>query len=482
MTHKPIHIQNLELSFPHKTCFIDFNVQIQAGSRIAIIGRNGSGKSSLLQCLCGLTEATSGKIHHYEDVIFGFVPQIIENHNTLSGAERFHQALTFALKQHPNVLLLDEPTNHLDIRNKLQLMRMLQAYQGTLIIVSHDTELLRYSVDSLWHIEHGEINQFHGAYDDYVREIAQQRESIEQEVTRLKAQKHQLHDALMKEQARTAKSKAKGEKSIQQHKWPTIVSAAKINRAKETTGRNKANIDDKKQLLSEKLSHLYLADIITPSFSIDAEKISDYTLISITDATIAYDNNAPLLKHVHLSMNSKARIALIGENASGKSTLIKAMLSKPDITITGHWLVPKPNDMGYLDQHYANLNPEKTVFEMISELKPSWSHLEIRQHLNQFLFRKNEEVETYVKNLSGGEKVRLSLALIAADTPIMLILDEITNNLDLESKKHVIQVLKAYHGALLVISHDSDFLESLNLDCIYQIEQGTLLLLKTSGS
>lgn len=482
MTHKPIHIQNLELSFPHKTCFDNFNTQIYYGNRIAIIGRNGSGKSHLLQCIAGLTQATSGHIKHDTDVTFGFVPQIIENHDILSGAERFHQALTSALKQQPNVLLLDEPTNHLDRRNKQQLLRMLQSYAGTLIMVSHDTELLRNTVDCLWHIEHGEITQFHGAYDDYVREIAQQRESIEREVARLKAQKHQLHDALMKEQARAAKSKAKGEKSIQQHKWPTIVSAAKVNRAKETTGRNKANIDDKKQLLSEKLSQLYLTDIITPNFSIDAAKTCDYTLISITDGAIAYSNNLALLQHIHFSMSSKARVALLGDNASGKSSFIKAILTDSRIVSRGHWLVPKPEDIGYLDQHYANLNPEKTVFEMISELKPSWSSLEIRQHLNQFLFRKNEEVETYVKNLSGGEKVRLSLALIAADTPIMLILDEITNNLDLESKHHVTQVLKAYPGALLIISHDADFLESFDIDSTYQIEQGTLSLLNVRGS
>jgi len=109
------------------------------------------------------------------------------------------------------------------------------------------------------------------------------------------------------------------------------------------------------------------------------------------------------------------------------------------------------------------LIPDKTVLETISDLVPAWSHAEIRRHLNDFLFRKNEEVNALVSTLSGGEKARLSLAQIAAKTPKLLILDEITNNLDLETKEHVIQVLKYYPGAMIVISHEADFLEEIGI-------------------
>ncbi len=121
----------------------------------------------------------------------------------------------------------------------------------------------------------------------------------------------------------------------------------------------------------------------------------------------------------------------------------------------------KQEDIGYLDQHYGTLIPDKTVIETISDLVPAWSHAEIRRHLNDFLFRKNEEVNSPVSTLSGGEKARLSLAQIAAKTPKLLILDEITNNLDLETKEHVVQVLKAYPGAMIVISHEADFWRKL---------------------
>ncbi len=134
--------------------------------------------------------------------------------------------------------------------------------------------------------------------------------------------------------------------------------------------------------------------------------------------------------------------------------------------------------IGYLDQHYTTLDPNKTVFEMISELVPHWPHSEIRRHLNDFLFRKSEEVNASVSSLSGGEKARLSLAQIAAKTPKLLILDEVTNNLDLESKNHIIQVLISFPGAMIIISHDSDFLEEIGISDYYQIHDNLLNLSK----
>lgn len=131
----------------------------------------------------------------------------------------------------------------------------------------------------------------------------------------------------------------------------------------------------------------------------------------------------------------------------------------------------KPEDIGYLDQHYGTLNPDKTVLETIADLVPHLPHAEIRRHLNDFLFRKNEEVNALVSTLSGGEKARLSLAQIAAKTPKLLILDEITNNLDLETKEHVTQVLKAYPGAMIIISHEADFLEEIGISEVVDVEK-----------
>ena len=182
----------------------------------------------------------------------------------------------------------------------------------------------------------------------------------------------------------------------------------------------------------------------------------------------------PLLQKISLIINSKDRIAIQGDNASGKSTLIKAILNDASVIKSGHWMLPKLVDIGYLDQHYGTLSAEKTVYETIAELVPTWSTIEIRRHLNDFLFRKNEEVNSKVAQLSGGEKARLTLAQIAAITPKLLILDEITNNLDLETREHVIEVLKKYPGAMIVISHDADFLKEIGVHDCYQIVEGEL--------
>jgi ATPase subunit of ABC transporter with duplicated ATPase domains len=504
MIHKLIQIKNLSLSFSHKTCFEDFNVQIKHGSRIAIIGRNGSGKTTLLKMLHGAMEPTSGVIECESDVIFGFVPQLIESFDSLSGGQRFNKALTGALSLEPNVLLLDEPTNHLDRHNRNSLMRMLQSYFGTLIIASHDTELIRQTIDTVWHIEpayansigdhHGKIHVFSGDYDNYMHEMQSCRASLEQTLSQLVRQKKDMHHALMKEQKRAAKSKTQGEKNINQKKWPTIVSAAKVGRAEETSGRKKMVIDHKKRGLNAELVSLRLPEIIVPKFAIRGAALSDQTIVSISGGSIAYTGKAPLLQNISLSMRSKDRIAIQGDNASGKSTLIKAILGEPSvmnsglsgiaacptkswvnsIQKTGHWAVPKYSDIGYLDQHYGTLLAEKTVCETIAALVPTWSHIEIRRLLNDFLFRKNEEVNTRVDQLSGGEKVRLTLAQITVLTPKLLILDEITNNLDLETRGHVIEVLKNYPGAMIVISHDVDFLKEIGVCDGYQIAKGGL--------
>lgn len=477
--HKPIQIQNLSLSFSHKICFEHFNAQVIYGQHIAIIGRNGSGKTSLLNVLQGILECSCGDIKGLDNLKMGFVPQstYLEK-NALSGAQHFNAALTSALSLNPDILLLDEPTNHLDKHNRKTLMRYLKSYTGTFIVISHDTELLRHCVDTFWHIDNHEINVFSGSFDDYLREQNNQRISIERELNHFGKQKKEIHEALMKEQKRASKSHAKGEKSINQKKWPTIVSSTKASRASNSAGRKKAAIEHQKQTLMHKLSELRLPEIILPKFSLEASNLANKVLVSIYNASIGYPNKPLLIENFSLYIEGTSRIAIQGDNASGKSTLIKAILGINNIIKQGEWNLPSIQNMGYLDQHYHTLSCDKTVYETISELTPNWSHIEVRRYLNDFLFRTNDEVNHLVSKLSGGERVRLCLAQIGAKTPKLLILDEITNNLDLETKTHVIQVLKAYPGAMIIISHDTDFLEAIELSEFYEIQNKALIKIK----
>ncbi len=466
MMHTPIQFKNLSLSFPHKICFEDFDAQLHYGEHIALMGRNGSGKSSLLNMLNGKIHPSEGALMIPDDVCMADVPQVIDDFSHLSGGQRFNHALSEALSKQPNLLLLDEPTNHLDSSNRKSLIRMLKVYEGTLLIASHDVDLLRSCVDIFWHIHEGQIHIFKGAYDDYMHEITMQRRSAEAELSALKRQKKDMHEALMKEQARAKASRTQGEKHIAQRKWPTITSGAKARRAEQTSGQKKQALQYKKEDLLNQLARLALSEIIVPTFSLQVDEMSDRTIISISHASVGYDQ--PILKDIFLSITGHMRLAITGDNGSGKSTLVKAILGDPSITKTGEWIVPNPSEIGYLDQHYSSLDPQKTVLETI-QAQVDWTHAQIRKHLNTFLFRKNEEVSALVASLSGGEKARLALAQIAAKTPKILILDEVTNNIDLETRNHVIEVLRAYPGALIVISHDADFLKSIGISESFSI-------------
>lgn len=471
--HKPIQFKNLSFSFSHKICFTDFNAQIFYGSRIAIIGRNGSGKSTLLRILLGQVEASGGEVitHHSR---IGYVPQSIEADLALSGGQRFNKALTKTLASDPDVLLLDEPTNHLDVHNRHSLMRKLSSFQGTLIIVSHDMEILRHTVNTIWHVDNGYIHVFSGNYDDYIREKNIRRTALVEELSRLSRQKKETHLALMKEQERAKHSRERGEKHIKQRKWPTIVSLAKARNAQETSGKKKNRIKHKKQEICQRLSEVQLPEEIRPTFNLKADE-GHGMLLNIRAGSIGYGEEKQVLSNIHLSIYVKERIAIMGDNGSGKSTFVKAILADKFILKKGDWYLLNSDDIGYLDQHYATLGTDKTVLELISDSALHWSYLDIRKHLNDFLFRKNEEVDAAIATLSGGEKARLSLALIAINPPKLLILDEMTNNLDLEAREHVIQVLKAYPGALLAISHDESFLAAIGIHTRYNIQNGQLI-------
>lgn len=473
MMHSPIQFVETSVSFTNKSCFEAFSTQVHYGSRVALIGRNGCGKSTLLQCLQGKIIPTEGRIEVPKDVRIGYVPQLIGNEDNLSGAELFNKKLSLALGNDPNLLILDEPTNHLDIKNRASLLRFLKAFQGTLFIASHDVDLLNHYVDTLWYFDNGIIHVFKGNYDNFRREMQLQRAHKEHEIAQLKGQEQNLHQALMREQVRAKKSKGKGKKSIINRKWPTIVSHAKAHRASKTSGLKRTEISEKKQNCLDKLAKLKAPEVIKPQFSIAADTPKNHDVITVTSGTIGYADKK-IMDNINFSLATGSRVALLGDNASGKSTLLKGFINHASVRLSGYWHTPPKKYIGYLDQHYDTLNLHHTVFETIQNCAPGWSNQEIRRHLCDFLFRSNEAVYAKVANLSGGERVRLALAQIAASTPQMLILDEITNNLDMETKAHVIEVLRDYPGTLVAISHDLNFLKAIKIVDFYEIRNNQL--------
>lgn len=475
--HKPIRFQDLGLHFPHKTCFSNFSAQITYGSRIAIIGRNGQGKSTLLKILQGAYLSYDGDLFLPDDLCIGYLPQLIDPVDTLSGGEGLNKALTDALYNGPNLLLLDEPTNHLDKSNRRSLMNHLRHYPGTLVIVTHDLELINNCIDTLWHIQNGEINIFNGDYETYQRIEQEKKLAIQHELSILKRQKKDAHKALMKEQERGKHMRIRGEKSIENRKWPTIRSHTKLGQAIQTGDKRLNHIKVKQQEYMDEMSTLYNPEVIEYHFQLNAN-VHQKLGLTVKNGSVSYERGPLVLSHIDFHMRPAERVAIYGDNGSGKSTFVKALLGAKDIIKDGEWVLPEPKKIGYLDQHYKTLDPRKTVFDRIQDEMPNHSNIQIRQHLNDFLFRKNEEIEMRIGDLSGGEKARLSLCCIAASPPMLLILDEMTNNLDLETRAHVIQILKNCPVAMIVISHDQDFLDRIQINTSYLLHDGVIQWIK----
>lgn len=472
--YQAILLRELSLSFCNKLCFENFDARVEPGSRIALVGRNGTGKSSLLKLLLGQLQPSDGEIQVPAGVSVACVEQTIDDLHDLSGGQRLNKRLSEVLSGSPDVLLLDEPTNHLDRSNRRSLLRMLAAYRGTLLVASHDTELLRIGFDKLWYFYDRKIVEYACSYDDFVRESQRRKAALHGEVAALKRERKAVHSAAMKEQKRAANSRAAGRKSIEQRKWPTIVSKAKALRAEQTSGKKSAAIDDRRQHVRNQLAEIHDPEHIAPSFTLDAGRVSTGTLLSITDGCVGYESGNTFLKNINLSLAGNGRMAVCGDNASGKSTLLKAIAGEDGLHTLGHWQRPAMEKIAWLDQHYSNLHPQQSVLDQLQSLRPDWDHRQIRKHLNSFLFRSNDEVSKVSRLLSGGEKARASLSLLAAKTPVLLLLDEVSNNLDLETKEHVVQVLREYPGALVLVSHEQDFIDSVGVDYCLFIEGGSV--------
>lgn len=466
---KPVILKNISLYFQNKNCFENFSARIQPGDRIAVIGNNGNGKSTLLKIISGEFQPPEGEALNNRGITFGYVPQLIYGYENLSGGEKFNKALSAALASRPDILLLDEPTNHLDLKNRKALMKMLEHYKGTLVLVSHDAELLRNAINTFWHIDNGTVTIFSGRFDDYKNELFRKRQTLEGELSSLKKDKIEVHNSLMKEQQRAAKSKRRGEKLIGQKRWLPAVGDAKQSAASKTAGNRAGSINSKRTRVNKQLSALRIPEIVKPSFSLNPkEDTGSRTIISVRGASAGYGGKT-VIGDITFSVAGGEHLAITGNNGSGKTTLFKAILNDPEVSKTGVWDIPHIEDIGYLDQHYGNLNNDKTVFETVYDLAPGMAQAQIRDFLNGFLFRKNEEVNKKAAFLSGGEKARLSLAKIAVKTPKLLLIDEITNNIDLETKEHITQVLRKYPGAMIIISHDNAFLDDIGAEHRYEI-------------
>lgn len=465
---KPLLIREAALRLRHKTCFHSFNCTLHYGTKVGIVGQNGSGKSSLLRWIAGEDSLVEGELFRDSQALLSYVPQLIPCGLGLSGGERFQASFDQAMACYPELLLLDEPNNHLDVSHKKRLLQSLEYFAGTLITVSHDPELLALC-DQIWALSSQGIEVFEGSYQDFIAQKQQSTVRIDRALDLLKKQEKQLHAKQVTEQQRAKKAKARGKKSIQNSKWATVKSAAKLGRSSAYSNNALALLKEKSQHLSEQRASLRQEDIRMPSFGINTGKGSG-VLLQLGQAEIRRGDRV-LVRGVDLRVDKGERILLCGNNGCGKSSLLEAIYHPSAGLCAKEQIVYCCQRLCYLDQHYQQLKGE-SVYDCLQSKVPHWSQAEIRNFLNRFLFRKNEEVRAPIGSLSGGERARLSMALLAAEPPALLLLDEPSNNLDQEAKAHCIQVLQQFQGGILLVSHDAAFIDALKIDRRYDIDGG----------
>ncbi|MGW7307059.1 ABC-F family ATP-binding cassette domain-containing protein [Streptomyces sp. NPDC054835] len=510
---------SLSFSWPDGTRVLDdFRLAVGAG-RTGLVGLNGSGKSTLLKLIAGELAPASGTVHVAGEI--GYLPQdlvldtglrvdralgidraraalhAIEAGDTaaehfaavgedwdveeraravldrlglghvgldrtigeVSGGESVLLRLAALLLAGPDVLLLDEPTNNLDLFARRRLYEAVDAWPGVLIVVSHDRELLE-RVDQIADLRDGEVAWYGGAWSDYQATLAAEQEAAERMVRVAEAdvqrQKRELTDA----RSKLARRRRYAQKSAENKVVPKVVANTRKGQAEVSAGKHRRLHADR---LAEARSRLDAA--------VEAVRDDDEIRIELPYTKVPPGREVLLLHDLELRYGARVagefelrgpeRVALVGRNGAGKTTLLRTLAGGLD-PVAGEAVARVP--LRFLPQRLDVLDDELSVVENVARLAPGATPHAIRARLARFLFR-GARADRPVGTLSGGERFRATLAalLLAEPAPQLLLLDEPTNNLDLASVRSLTAALDAYEGALVVVSHDVPFLESLGI-------------------
>ncbi|RKF16940.1 ABC transporter ATP-binding protein [Roseovarius spongiae] len=356
--------------------------------------------------------------------------------SAFSGGWRMRVALAAVLFAQPDLLLLDEPTNYLDLEGALWLETYLARYPHTVLIVSHDRDLLNRAAGSILHLEDRKLTLYQGGYDAFARTRAARLAAAESEARKQEARRAHL-------QSFVDRFRAKASKAVQaQSRLKMIEKMTPITTPQEAA----------------------LKKFTFPS----PEELSP-PIIAIEDASVGYDG-APVLSRLNLRIDQDDRIALLGKNGEGKSTFAKMLAGKLH-PLSGRMTTASKFRVGFFAQHQVEeLHVDETPIDHIRRLRPTEAPSRLRARLGGFGIGA-EQAETLVGRLSGGQKARLSLMLATIDAPHMLILDEPTNHLDIESREALVEALTAYSGAVILVSHDMHLL-SLVADRLWLVSNG----------
>jgi ATP-binding cassette subfamily F protein 3 len=358
--------------------------------------------------------------------------------SSFSGGWRMRVALASVLFAEPDLLLLDEPTNYLDLEGTLWLENYVAKYPHTVLLISHDRDLLNSAVNSIIHLDQKKLAFWRGGYDQFERQLSEQQELQEKSRVKQEAQRKHLQSFVDRFRAKASKARQAQSRIKALEKMKPI--AALVN------------------------------DTVRPFSFPEPVKTVASPIIALSGVNVGYAPGSPVLKKMTLRIDADDRIALLGANGNGKSTFAKFVagrLKGENGTMT---VAPGLKVAIFAQHQLEDLRPEENAYEHVRRLMPEAPESKVRSRVAQFGLA-TEKMNTAAKDLSGGEKARLLMGLSAFEGPNLFILDEPTNHLDIDSRESLIHALNDFPGAVILISHDRHLLEA-TADRLWLVKDG----------
>ena len=427
-----LNISNLSKSYVGQSVLKEVSFHLEEKEKAAIVGINGSGKTTLLRCILGIEEADEGGIAFSKDKKMAYLAQQHadmeqedEEYESLSGGQKTKKRLEEILMEKPDLLILDEPTNHLDIGSIQWLEKVLKRYDGAVLLVSHDRYFLDKIVTKVIDLERGKARMYQGNYTEYVEK---------------------------KKMIREAERKAyENQQAEIKHQEAVIEKLKQFNREKSIK-----RAESREKLLS-KVERLEQPEDLQNEMRLlfMPREASGNDVLVAKDLGKSFDGKR-LFSHGTFSIQRGEHVAVIGDNGTGKTTLLKILngLIQAD---EGEFRLGSKVKIAYYDQEHAVLHMEKTLFDEIQDTYPDMNNTRVRNVLAAFLFT-GDDVYKKVGDLSGGERGRVSLAKLMLSDANFLILDEPTNHLDIQGKEVLEEAIRNYEGTVLYVSHDRYFI------------------------
>jgi ATPase subunit of ABC transporter with duplicated ATPase domains len=490
--------------------FSDISIAVKEKDRIGLIGPNGVGKSTFLKILTGIVEPNSGTVIKNGRV--SYVPQItIESHkqmtvaellqsqacpyeqfcskyqsifssttptkdlriDKMSGGEQTKLWIAMVASQSPRVLLLDEPTNHLDYKSITELKKWLETFQGAVVFVSHNKSFLSEMAKTIWELHSQTIDVFGSGYNDYLQQKEQLADAQERKCEATKKELKSLEKGVrMRETKSTRADKVHRKNKTESSRSKSAENYFK-NRSEKGVGNIKKKHDAKRSELEESLQNLQTSAHKTIHLPLNSKSRKGGLILETKSLSVVIGSRA-LIDDVNLRIEYGDRIAILGDNGSGKTILVKKLMEEINHPTLHRSKVGSDINVAYIDQQYEVIMQDLTVFENLEQRMNVVDQELIYKQIGRFQFPEHY-AHKKASELSGGESARLAFALATIVPLDLLILDEPTNNLDIETVDIILDALNDYRGSLVVISHDTSFLETLKIQRFYTVENHSLL-------